>query len=196
MTERLQRRERWAQALAAGRQDEIDTAFRAGGAASPSVVWNPRLEDLATEPCRFLLQHWHKLRGAHDLPPAASIEPAAMRPALGYVLLLDVIEAGEDFRYRLYGSLVTSVSDHDMTGRRMSEHSASDYVVDFAVACGRAGMRRRLPLYTLRFPARTEYTRAWERLQLPLSGPDGCVTRLLVGNVPTDRAGEVLRPRF
>lgn len=195
-SERLQRRERWAEALVAGGHDAIDAAFRAGGAMAPRIAWNPTADDLEADPCRFLLRYWHGLRGGQDVAPAAAIDPAAMRPALGYVLLLDVIGDGSDFRYRLYGSLVTSISNRDMTGRLMSEHHASDYVVDFSIACGRAGLRRRLPLRTMRLPAGSEYTRAWERLQLPLAGPDGSIVRLLIGNVPTDHAGGVLRPRF
>lgn len=196
MPERRLRRERWAEALVEGGRDEIDAAFQAGGTMAPRFTWNPGAGDLQAEACRFLLQYWHGLRGSQDVVPAAAIDPAAMRPALGYVLLLDVLEGGMDFRYRVYGSLVTSVSNRDMTGRLMSEHHASDYVVDFTMACGRAGVRRRMPLCTMRFPAGTEYTHAWERLQLPLAGPDGSIVRLLIGNVPTDQAGGVLRPRF
>jgi hypothetical protein len=197
IAERLARRARWTEAIAADDYAEIDAAFQAGGAQRPRSLWNPGLEDLQTEPCRFLHAYWHRLRGGGDSVSAAdAIDPTAMRPALGYVLLLDAVEGGSDFRYRVYGSLVASVAAQDMSGRLMSDHHASDYVVDFTIASGRAGMKRRDPLWTMRYPARTEYTQAWERLQLPLAGPDGAITRLLVGNVPLDRAGDVLRPRY
>lgn len=194
--ERLARRSRWSDAIAAEDLTEIDAAFRAGGAEPPSVIWNPRPDQIGTGPCRFLHEYWRQQCGGAQVAPAAAIDPIAMRPALGYVLLVDVVDGGVDFRYRVYGSLIASVSAQDMTGRLISDHHASDYVVDFSIACGRAGMRQRLPLCTLRHPARTEYTRAWERLQLPLAGPDGAITRLLIGNVPIDRTGDVLRPRF
>ena len=196
IAERLVRRARWAEAVAAGDQSEIDAAFKADGALPPRIIWDPAPDAFETGPCRFLRKHWHALRGSGDSVSIGVVDPAAMRPALGYVLLLDVIEGGQDFRYRVYGSLVASVAAQDMTGRLMSEHHASDYVVDFSIACGRAGMARRLPLCTMRYPARADFTRAWERLQLPLAGADGTIQRLLIGNVPIDRAGDVLRPRF
>ena len=194
--ERLARRKRWAEGIAAGDQTEIDAAFGADGAKPPRIQWDPGPDDFETQPCRFLRQHWHTLRGDGDSVATGAIDPTAMRPALGYVLLVDVIDGGRDFRYRLYGSLVASVAHQDMTGRLMSEHQASDYVVDFSIACGQAGIAMRRPLCTLRYPARTDFTRAWERLQLPLTGADGTIPRFLVGNVPIDRSGDVLRPRY
>jgi hypothetical protein len=193
---RHERCEQWAAALAGDRLDAIAAAFAAGGAAPPEVIWDPGIEALQTEPCRLLLRYWQDCRGTAEMPSYSVIDASAMRSARGYILLIEAIDGGRDFRYRVYGSLVASVSGIDLTGRLMTAHHASDYVIDFAVASGRAGRRRRLPLYSLRHPARTEYTRSWERLQLPLAGPDGAIDRFLVGNVPIDRSGEVLRPRF
>jgi hypothetical protein len=126
------------------------------------------------------------------LPHRRRVDPAAMRPALGYVMLLDVLDGGRDFRFRLYGSIIARVSHLDMTSRLMSEHPASTYVNEFGVAVNRAIVQRRLPLYTERTPALAEQTTRWQRIALPLADESGAVTRLLAGTVPLTRDGRVL----
>ena len=190
------RRDAWTQAIVGERTDEVVAAFLAEGAAAPSFVWNPGHDVLATDQNHFLLSHWHAKRGAARTPPVSAIDPTEMRPALGYLMLIDPIEGGRDFRYRLYGSLLATVSGADLTGRTVSEHWASTYVVDFSLATYRAVYLRGEPLYTLRHPARAEYTRSWERLILPFADETGAIARFVVGNVPVDRTGDVVRPRF
>jgi hypothetical protein len=191
-----ERVERWTQALLDGCLDDIVTAFAADDTDAPVVVWNPVGAEMRSEMLRFLLEHWRALAGGQAMPSVSALDPQALRPVLGYVLLVDPINGGADFRYRLYGSLVASVSGRDMTGKRVSEHHASPHVVDFSLAGYRAVYRRPAPLYTLRHPARALYTRAWERLVLPLVDATGGVGRLLVGNVPTDYAGAAIRPQY
>lgn len=190
------RREAWTQAIVSDRTEAIVATFLAAGADSPSFVWNPGHEALRTDQNHFLLDYWHAKRGSARTPPVAAIDPTEMRPALGYLMLVEPIEDGHDFRYRLYGSLLATVSGADLTGRCVSEHWASDYVVDFSLASYRAVYLRGEPLYTLRHPARAEYTRSWERLILPFADETGAITRFVVGNVPVDRTGDVVRPRF
>lgn len=190
------RRERWAAALLEGRLEEIAAAFAADSTEPPSVLWNPEKRHFLGQALGFLLDHWRALRGEAPAPPMAALDPVDLRPALGYVLLVDPVDRGADFRYRLYGSLIATVSGADMTGKLVSQHHASAHVVDFSFAGYLAVYRRPEPLYTLRHPARAVHTRSWERLVLPLLDERGKVGRFLVGNVPTDHLGGTIRPQF
>src|SRR3546814_2328999 len=53
--------------------------------------------------------------------------PFNLRPALGYVLLIDVEDDGWDGRFRLYGTRVAEMYGEDMTGRRVSEIDNNNY---------------------------------------------------------------------
>ncbi len=172
--------------------DGIAEVFVEHGAGAPIVIWKPRGEQLRSEPPRHLLAHWSSLAKAPRLPEIQQMDPLDLRPALGYVLLLDVVEGGQDFRYRLFGSAIGSVSGFDMTGKLLSEHPASAYVTEFSLAVGRAAVRRREPIYTLRRPVGAQDTSLWERLVLPLVDDDR-VVRLLVVSTPLDLDGKLIR---
>jgi len=148
---------------------------------------------MPTRPLRFLAQFWSALTRDGELPHHDKIDPLALQPALGYLMLLDVIEGGMDFRYRLYGSTIANISGFDLTGRLMSEHPASTYVVEFNLAVTRAALRRRTPLYTTRNPLGAQDTKTWPRLALPFSDRDGAVARFLVGTVAIGADGRLVR---
>lgn len=194
--DRAARRQAWAQDLIDNRLQDIAAAFAGDDIEPPVVVWNPAPAELRSEQLRFALDHWNTLRGPAKAPAVAALDPLALRPALGYVMLVDPVDDGADFRYRLYGSLISSVSGTDLTGKLVSQHHASPYVVDFSFAGYLAVYRRPEPFYTFRQPARAEFTRSWERLVLPLLDERGRVGRFLVVNVPENAAGATIRPAF
>lgn len=171
----------------------IDEVFVENGAGAPLVIWKPNLEQMRSEPPRHVLAHWSSLAGGSRLPGHQQVSPIDLRPALGYVLLLDVLEGGEDFRYRLFGSAIGSVSGFDLTGKLLSEHPASAYVTEFSLAVGRAAIRRRQPIYTVRRPVGAQDTSLWERLVLPLVDEADSVTRLMVVATPLGRDGKLIR---
>lgn len=173
--------------------DGIAEVFVEHGAGTPVVIWKPSREQLRSEPPRHVLTHWSSLAAGPRLPGSQQMDPLDLRPALGYVLLLDVVEGGQDFRYRLFGSAIGSVSGFDMTGKQLSEHPASTYVTEFSLAVGRAAVRRREPVYTLRRPVGAQDTNLWERLVLPLVDENDSVVRLIVVATPLDRDGKLIR---
>jgi len=172
---------------------DIARVFVKHGAGAPLVVWKPGPEQPRSEPPRHVLAHWSGLAAGARLPRHRQISPLDLRPALGYVLLLDVVANGQDFRYRLFGSTLVNVSGFDMTGKLLSENPVSPYVTEFSLAVGRAAVRRREPVYTLRRPVGAKETSQWERLVLPLADEDDNVTRLLVVSTPLDDDGELIR---
>lgn len=181
----------WTDDVAAGDLSRIHRVFDAHGATATELIWSP---PVATLPpiLDFLAGYWNGLANG-NLPHRSQIDPFAMRPALGYVILLDVVDGGRDFRYRLYGSLLASISGFDMSGKLLSNFAASWYVTEFAIAVDRAVCRRRQAVYTRRQPVGAERVTAWHRICLPLVDDEGAVARLLVGTVPIDADGEVLR---
>ncbi len=193
---RIARRHKWRDEVARLELADISAAFKNGGAATPEVVWGPVASDCATSINGFLIAHWFDLAPAGGIPPVTAIDPSFFKVALGYVHLLEPNDAGADFRYRVFGSLISSVSGFDLTGHAMTEFDASDYVVDFAIAASGAVMDRRQPLLTRRAPRGAAQTNMWERLALPFADKEGRIQRLLIGNLPLKADGQVIRPNF
>lgn len=186
----------WTEAVLTGNMRAVGEVFSQHGASAPFVVWKPNPEQLRSEPPRHVLAHWSGLAAGSRLPGHRQVDPLHLRPALGYVMLLDVVEGSQDFRYRLYGSVIARVSGFDMTGKLLSEHPASAFVTEFSLAVGCAAVRRREPIYTVRRPAGTPDTSLWERLVLPLVDADDRVIRLLVVATPLDRDGNLIRVAY
>lgn len=190
------RRDNWFDDILAGRTDRIDETFAAAGATSPTTIWAPRAEEAQTAPIRHLIRYFEHRSAGVSAVPAATLDPAEFRPALGYVNIVEPVDGGCDFRFRIFGTFVAAVTGQDLTGQLVTQMPASDYVVDHALACYRAAFARRLPLLSLRIPLGAESTRRWERVILPFVGPTNGVSRLLIGVVPIGVAGVPMRPRL
>ena len=169
--------------LIAGRLAAVELLFRQHGVDAPVVIWDPDPRAVPTRPLAFLLRHWEKLRAADGHVTPDRIDPAALAPAIGHVMLLDVEDGGRDFRYRLYGSTIARRSGFDMTGRRTSELPTGQLAADFFLAVYRAVLVRRLPVYTWHQMPVQVTVNTWHRLILPLTDADGQVVQLLAGNV-------------
>src|SRR6185312_7708747 len=176
----------------------------ARGSAPGRPPWSPARCTACMRPSwpsaaqlRFLVRYWSDLAGARAMPRAQEIDALEMRPALGYINLLDVIENGEDFRYRVFGSIIAAVAGYDMTGRTVSALKVAPYMAEFALATCRAVVLRGQPLLTEhRPPPSAVPTVAWHGLILPLAGDEGAVTRLLIGSVPFSRDGRPILLRL
>ena len=169
--------------------DAAIAGFFARHDADPcTVAWSPEAGTVGEPELQFLLQFWHAQRHEVGLLPRSAIDPLRLRPALGFIMLLDVIDGGADFRYSLYGSLIAERTGFDWTGRRLSDMIARSFTGIFYAAVYRAVMRRRLPIYTKSWSPGHVAATGWSRLVLPV-GPrvdegEATVERFLVGNVP------------
>lgn len=76
---------------------------------------------LSSQVCRGGLGHWQALAGDRRLPLREAIDPAGMRALLPYTFLVDVLDGGSDFRYRLVGTDIVAHTPRDNTGFRLSE---------------------------------------------------------------------------
>ena len=185
--------EQWTAAILADDLSPIVRAFKSHGAQGPSVAWDPSPARETPEPIRFLLAYWTERAAGRALPPMGEIDALAMRPALGYIALLDVVDGARDFRYRLYGTILSAVAGFDMTGRLASEHKASPYITHFYMASYRAAVIRGRPFIGEHRPGSAQITKGWHRIVLPFAGADGSVQRFLVGGVPIGHDGRLIR---
>lgn len=67
---------------------------------------------------------WHAKRRGAALPDRADFPVEELVPWLGNVIIMDVIDGGADFRYRLIGTTITRFLNRDYTGKTILE---SDY---------------------------------------------------------------------
>lgn len=173
-----------ALAIERDRLDLLQETYRRHDRPAPELVWNPQIADLPHVELQFLIRHWDYLRGHGRLPRHSRIDPLDMQEALGFLMLLEVIDGGADYRYRLYGSKVADRSGVDMTGRRLSDFEIEPLTKRFFIAGYRAVVRRREPLATVHVHAPNIAISSTMRLILPLSDETDAVSRLLVGNIP------------
>jgi len=166
-----------------GSSPTLDQLFIVRDRPAPLVVWSPAPDQLPLEGLRFLLKYWQVARGSAAMPPVGAIDPLALKPVLGNVIILDVLEGGTDFRFRLFGTEVAEAARYDWTGSTVDEmrRILKGPGPAFYLAGYRAVTRRREPLFTLS-PAMVIFkNRSWARLVLP-HGDGDWVERILVGN--------------
>jgi hypothetical protein len=169
----------------------IRAGYAKSGAGGPNAAWSPDRALVKASENRFLLDYWHECRGDAAMPPVSAIDPVRIQPALGRVAVLEPVEDGHDFRYRLFGTIMAAVSGFDLTGKLLSTHPSSIYVVSFTMALYRATLVKRAPVLSSYTPV-ARYAAFWERLMLPFAGADGGVARILTGNAAFDRDGRQL----
>ena len=67
-----------------------------------------------------LLDWWRGECGGEALP-ARAIDPLALRFILGWLMIMEPLDGGADFRYRLYGSSIAEIMGRDLTGCKISD---------------------------------------------------------------------------
>lgn len=91
---------------------------------------SPRLSGVSTEidpshlanpVLAFLKDYWDQKRGRRPMPSRNDINPAEMKPHLGWVVLVDALPDFSDFRYRTVGTSVTRYILADATGKTVRE---------------------------------------------------------------------------
>jgi len=184
--------EQWTKHVAAEDLAPIRRVFHAHGAPGPTVTWTPSISQIETPELRLVLAYWSRAAQESRTPRWSDIDLAEIDHVAGYLMLLDVVEEGQDFEYRMFGDIIAEVSEFDMTGKRLSMHKASAHIVEFSLAVYRAALLRHQPLLTEHRPTGTKYTAAWQRIVLPLVDETGAVIRILTGTVPVDQDGQVI----
>lgn len=131
-----------------------------------------------------LYDYWRSKCKDGTLPARRDIDPLEMPYALGWIVLLEVIDGGADFRFRLYGSKVRDFTKYDWTGRRWLELESQAWRED-GYARLLSVVRSGLPRSSLRYIEWEHRSYAFESLILPLAADGRTVDQMMVGMVFT-----------
>jgi len=141
------------------------------GTGAPADIREPQL--------RTLWGYWAGKCAGSALPGRAAISPLEMRAWLGHLLLMDVVDAGRDFRYRLHGTHLVQLFGADLTGRLVGSLVLRD--VDRLLAEGRLVVANRSWHYTEETVVAEKQHIAISKLILPLAANARDVDMLVVG---------------
>lgn len=151
------------------------------GQSDPAVVYDVSEADLAVDQRLLgLFRLWQSKRGGRRLPARADLRPEELKPWFGNLIVLDVIDGGADFRYRLFGVNIARQAGFDMTGKLMSEYPIKD-VLPYFLATHREVVRRAVPAFGEHNP-RVAIVRKRRRLILPFGEDGSTVDRTLTAN--------------
>lgn len=92
-----------------------------------------------------LHDYWMGKRGAHAVPMRQDVDPIELKDHLSSLFMLDVLDGGLDFRYRLVGTTIAEMSGRDVTGAKLSTlyHSHPDALAKIAKLFGPVISERR-----------------------------------------------------
>lgn len=76
---------------------------------------------------RDLLEYWDAIRGGAHLPSRSDFDPLEIPHALPYVGLIDIIEPGPQFRYRLIGTKMPAYAGRRLEGQLVDDQKTAAY---------------------------------------------------------------------
>jgi len=129
---------------------------------------------------RRLLELWNTKRGNRPMPVRADFDVFELKDWLGNLMLIDVLPGATEFRYRLYGSVLASYYDRDLTGKLtdvLPPETRDTVRREYAAVCA---ARRPMTIERKRSVKHSE--RMVAKLILPLGGPYGTVQMILVAS--------------
>jgi hypothetical protein len=155
----------------------------------PIVRFRPTADQVEEQTLATLHGYWERLMeearlGGADLPGVQLFDPLEISRTLTYVMMIDVLEEGLDFQYRVYGREIAERFGRDLTGMKVSEVPIEPRITAFFQAVYRASIARREAVFTEHAPPPSVSVTKWRRLILPFTDAHGMVVRFVVGNIP------------
>ena len=139
---------------------------------------------IADERLRALFGYWREKRGDRAMPARADLDPLEIPTLLPIVGLIDVLDGGARFRYRLVGTEMVDMDGHDPTGRFLDQVLPDSGYADYLIGLFREVARERRPLYgESDFRGQGRIERRVRRLFMPLSYDGRSVDMIFGGQV-------------
>ncbi len=133
---------------------------------------------------RALAGYWADKRGERSMPLRGDIDPLELKTHLASLFLLDVIESGRDFRYRLVGTTITDMNDRNVTGTTIRTEYACPVTLRYVDSVLGTVVSERRPRFTRGsvFWRPKKDHRSFEAGYFPISG-DGTSVDMILAEV-------------
>lgn len=132
-----------------------------------------------------MLAYWRAKRGKRPIPRRRDIDPTEIAPLLPHLQLIDVVDAGARFRYRLVGTSLVAAFGAEYTGKYLDELFTGERLANARRVYG-AVVQHRLPVFLRnRYQTTLDVEMIANRLYMPLS-PDGRTVTLILGALTFD----------
>lgn len=141
----------------------------------------PMADDISNPQLRAFHDLWASKRRDGRLPARADFDIDELKPFLGRVAILDVVDGGRDFRFRLYGTTILDQYKREMTGKLASEFRP-DFVRPIMKGYKAAYDTKRPHVDRIDIDA-PDMHYVWDRIVLPLAGDGETVDMLLVHSI-------------
>lgn len=130
-----------------------------------------------------LHSYWMRKRNGAFAPSRSDIDPVEIPSLLPHVLLLDVIDGGARFRYRLAGTEIEERIGCRLAGRYLDEVTEGDYS-SYIHALFRRSLTERRPLYSeCVYGLSDKLAHLTKRIMLPLSADGRAIDMFLCGQI-------------
>lgn len=139
------------------------------------------LADVRHPLLKWAADFWQRARGAAPWPPVTCIDPFEIRPLLGNVVLLDVLDQpeGMDLKYRLFGAEFVHWFGFDMTGRTVRQWPSPEYRGHMLTSYTEM-LAQRQPVRRFRRIVKDGRQLHYECLLLPFGPPDRIIRVMTV----------------
>lgn len=175
--------------LANGSLDEVARLFAAARSRAPLVLWAPKPEEIADDLVRSFAEECLSMASGGNCILTECFDVRRLQNFNEWLMVVDVVDDGEDFVYAYYGSAIAGSYGQDMTGKRAS--SFDGHISLYFRALYGATARRKEPVLSAQEPPECVFVHTWRRLIFPVIDGIGAVTRFVALNVAENalRAG-------
>ncbi len=125
--------------------------------------------------------YWQDLRGERPWPMRRELDPARIVSLLPFLFMVDVLEDGSDFRYRLLGTDIVGNTITDNTGKRLSELRSQGSQAILAGLYRDTYLSGQPRLQRIAFTTRAGLRSWYECVMLPLGVTEGARPEILLG---------------
>ena len=140
-----------------------------------------------------LLTLWERKRRGRLAPQRRDFAAEDLHLWFGNLMVIDVVDGGRDFLYRVYGTDIATAYGHDMTNRYCSEFPAP--IAEFVLVELPRDRHEMRPMFCEHTPPIEISVYTWQRLILPLSEDGTSISQILVALYPSQCRRASLEPR-
>jgi hypothetical protein len=126
------------------------------------------------------LAYWQRLRQGESLPRRRDIDPSAIPRLLPHLQLIEVVDGGVRFRYRLVGTALVTAFGKEYTGQYLDELFGGERLAHASHIYATVCAQRRAVFLRSRYSTARNIELMASRLYMPLSD-DGASVNVIFG---------------